>query len=502
MLNIYYLNDEPKVILSDLAGEFPLYLYLSNNNDFIIYGDSVKEIFEHELVKTPFTVNSDGISFLLQSDVIPPPLTAYKELFILGIGDSVSIYSESGKVHMDFKHEFPFLNHSRNAKSTADKDCLLKMLSQATEMRLDESKETFLFHSAGKDSNSIAIALSLYANEKTKDSLTLVTHRSKGDADESQISKGIADSLGFKHIILEEIDFLEEKHLSEIDNYFKKSSFPCTDNICLAYPLYSYQLPKLKNANIIFGDGNDSHMASPPTIRQIRFAKLANLFSKASLFRKILKSESVFHPFLRTSAEWFGPTGFTYCDASKFYPNVMSVYSYWNRESNLRKTWDVVDFKSDIYSTRIISEKMIRKLFNFGESIGSDIVLPFANKEIALYFSQLPEHYVFNRETMTNKPILREILAEHISIDSDNIGKMGWSYDIESLVKNNWDYFLKEINECTLWKQSELEKIINRLNVSIYSSKRYSSFSTRLFYRVFLISCWHNKCELLNEKEL
>lgn len=500
MLNIYYLNDEPKVILSDLAGEFPLYLYLSNDNDFIIYSDSVKEIFEHELVKTPFTVNSEGLSFLLQSDVIPPPLTAYKELFILGIGDSVSIFSVSGKIQMDFKHEFPFLSQCRNVDNIVDKDYLLNMLSQATEKRLDESKETFLFHSAGKDSNSIAIALSLYANEITKDSLTLVTQRSKGDLDESQISKGIANSLGFKHIILEEIDFLEEKHISEIDNYFKKSSFPCTDNICLAYPLYSYQLPKLKNANIIFGDGNDSHMASPPTSRQIRFSKLANLFSKASVFRKVLKSESIFHPFLRTSAEWFGPSGFTYCDVSKFYPNAISVYPYWNRESKMRKKWDVVDFKSDIYSTRIISEKMIRKLFNFGESVGSHIVLPFSNNEVALYLSKLPERYVFNRETMVNKPILREILDEHLSIDSDKIGKMGWSYDIESLVRNNWGYFFEEICACTLWNKVELLPIIDRLHLSINSSKKYSNFSAQLFYRIFLISCWHNKCELLYEK--
>lgn len=500
MFNIYFLNDEPKVILSDLAGEFPLYIYLSNDNDFVIYSDSVKEIFEHELVKKPFTVNEKGISFLLQSDVIPPPLTAYKELFILGIGDSVTIYTDTSGIKMDFKHEFPFFNKNRNEDKTFNKDCLLKMLCEATESRLDENKEIFLFHSAGKDSNSIAIALSCYGNDEIKNSLTLVTQRSKGDSDESQISKRIANSLGFKHIILDEIDILEEKHIFEIDNYFKNSSFPCTDNICLAYPLYSYQLPQLKDSNIIFGDGNDSHMASPPTSRQIKFSKLAYLFSKASIFRNLIKSESVFHPFLRTSAEWFGPSGFTYHDVMKFYPNATSVYTYWSLESNLRKKWDVVDFKTDIYSTRIISEKMIRKLFNFGESIHSNVILPFSNNEVALYLSKLPECYVFNRKTMANKPILREILSEYLNIDSDKIGKMGWSFDIENLVRNNWDYFLSEISACVLWEMRGLYPVLERLKNSINSQGKYSNFSAQLFYRIFLISCWHSKCELLNEK--
>ena len=34
-------------------------------------------------------ITSEGISFLLQSGVVPPPNTIYKNIFIVGIGDIV-----------------------------------------------------------------------------------------------------------------------------------------------------------------------------------------------------------------------------------------------------------------------------------------------------------------------------------------------------------------------------------------------------------------------------
>lgn len=47
------------------------------------------------------------------------------------------------------------------------------------------------------------------------------------------------------------------------------------------------------------------------------------------------------------------------------------------------------------------------------------------------------EQYLFDRQALKNKFILRKILKERIGLDSDSIGKLGCSYDLRSVVLNN-----------------------------------------------------------------
>src|SRR5690606_31202479 len=100
---------------------------------------------------------------------------------------------------------------------------ILEMLAEATISRIDQSKPSFLFHSAGKDSNSIALAL---AEAGWQDRVTLVTHKSKGSVDESEISARIAKNLGFKHCVLHEVDNFKQEHDQAIESYFANAPFP------------------------------------------------------------------------------------------------------------------------------------------------------------------------------------------------------------------------------------------------------------------------------------
>ncbi|MCF2848677.1 hypothetical protein NH514_02920 [Pseudoalteromonas sp. ACER1] len=498
MIDKYSLGNPRLKLSSDLAGEIPLYIYLSEDKKTLLYSNLITELFEDARVTKPLKVSDEGISFLLQSSVIPPPMTAYEGVFIVGIGDTAEISTINNEIVIDFSHEFPFMANRREDFETYKKpnlDDIVKLLAEETVSKLDISKKTFLFHSAGKDSNSIAIAL---AEAGLQDQITLVTHCSKGNLDESQISKSIAKQLGFSHQVLNEVDELNNEHLKYIEEYFTKAPFPCVDNLCLAYPLYAKQLPELFNANIIFGDGNDSHMISPPSAEDNLKVKVSNYTSKLSFFRKLIDSENKYSSLLRTPAEWFGQSGFSLKDSRKVFPKTVSTYAYWRNESNLRNSWDLFYFKSDIYSTRVISEKMIRKLFNFSDYLGAKIVLPFASKRVAEYFAAMPEEYLFDRETFKNKLILRDLLKEKINIDSDEIGKMGWSYDTKAIVNNNWDLMLDEINNCSLWDTKEANKVLVRLKSTMNQEKKYSQLSCRLIYRLYLLSMWKNRCKYLN----
>lgn len=492
MITLYTPNQPGLVLESDLASEFPLYLYWPQDQSTLLYSTSITDLLNDQRVPKPLKVSTEGLSFLLQSGVVPPPKTAYQDIYILGIGDKAKVSTLNGKIDIQFSHEFPFLNANRLQadEMQPDEDLILQMLAEATLSRIDESKPSFLFHSAGKDSNSIALAL---AEAGWQDKVTLITHKSKGQADESEISAIIAKQLGFKHHILHEVDQLQAEHKQAINDYFVNAPFPCTDNVTLAFPLYAHQVPELKGANIIDGGGNDSHMMTPATQSELKVLPLSKLTHHTSFMRHFAKSESLLSPLIRTPAEWCGVSGLSFADAKKVLPKAMNVYPHWQQESQLRKDWDLFDFKTDMYSTRTIAEVHIRKARNFADSINSNMVLPFANQQVAEYFAQMPEQHLFDRKTLKNKLILRKILKDRIGLDSDALGKLGFSYDSSSVVMHNWDWMLQEMQQCTLWHQPSLLRMVTRLKDVMQSEHKYADFSGRLIYRTYLLSAWYNR---------
>ena len=497
MINQFVPNQSDIMVQSDLAGEFPIYIYWPADKQVLLYANSVTNLLNDDRVPKPLKVSDEGISFLLQSGVVPPPKTAFKDIYILGIGDTAKVTTSSGKVEVDFKHAFPFLNANRLSadEMCPDDDLILEMLAQATTDRIDESKPSFLFHSAGKDSNSIALAL---AEAGWQDKVTLITHKSKGAADESEISVKIATQLGFKHKILYEVDQLQNTHRKAIRDYFIHAPFPCADSITLAYPLYAEQVPELKGANIIDGGGNDSHMMTPPSLGESRILPLARFSSKLSFIRQSTISESLFIPLLRTPAEWCGMAGFSVKDANKVFANNQSVYQYWSDQSKLRKEWDLFDFKTDLYSTTIIAEVHIRKARNFADSINANFILPFANQKVSEYFAKMPESCLFDRKLLKNKLVLRRMLKKRMSLDSDKLGKMGWTYDSQSIVLQNWDDIMREIQACSLWNQKGLQKVLIRMRRRMDGKNWGSGASGRYIYRIYLISGWLNHNRYLN----
>ena len=496
-INQYSPNQSDLIVQSDLAAEFPIYIYWPKDKQVLLYSTSIIKLLNDVRVHKPLKVSDEGISFLLQSGVVPPPKTGYEDIYILGIGDTAKITTVNGMIEVAFKYEFPFMNTNRlNAEvMQPNEDLILQMLADATINRIDKSKPSFLFHSAGKDSNSIALAL---AEAGWQDKVTLISHKSKDVTDESEISAKIAKQLGFKHKILNEVDQLKVSDKQVIDEYFINAPFPCTDNITLAYPLYLNQEPDLKGANIIDGGGNDSYMVTPPK-REIEVIPLSKLTSKFSFMRQFINSESLFNPLLRTPAEWFLMTiGLSTKDANQIFANNKSVYPYWSGESSLRKEWDIFDFKTDILTTVTAAEMHIRKARNFADSMNSNLILPFANQQVCEYFAKIPEVYLFDRKLLKNKIILRDMLKKRIMLDSDEIGKIGWKYDSRSLVIKNWDDIMQEIQACILWSQVDVLRILKRMRKRMGGKDRGAKVSAQYIYRIYLISAWHNRNRYLN----
>ncbi|TRO40099.1 hypothetical protein EQ832_08500 [Pseudomonas sp. ALS1131] len=500
MINQYVSNQPSQVLKADLAGEFPVYIYWSKEKSILLYSFSILELLDDARVSKPLRVSNEGVSFLLQSGVVPPPKTVYQDIYILGVGDEACVYTTNNTINIDFSHNFPFLSDKRLPVDAMqpDENLILQMLAEATTSRIDNGKSSFSFHSAGKDSNSIALAL---AEAGWQDKVTLITHKSTGKMDESEISARIAKYLGFKHQVLHDVGKLNASHICEIKKYFTNAPFPCVDNVTLAYPLYITQLPGLKEANIIDGGGNDSYMATPPVSRELIIFPLSKIAHHAKVMRRFVKSDSLFSPLLRTPAEWCAMSGFSFRDTENILSSSFDVYPYWKHESYLRKDLDLFDFKTSILTPIVASEMHIRKARNFADSICSNMILPFTNKVVAEYFSKMPEKYLFERKTLRNKVVLRELLKRRIELDSDALGKMGWSYDASGILRRNWEGMSCEVLRCKLWDQPSLSKVIKRLSSRMEDSTWRGRTAARLLYRLYLISAWYNYNKYINNGE-
>jgi len=488
MINKYNLNEKEITLKSDLAGEFPLYIYISEAKELLLYSTSIKELLNDKSVIKPLEVTSEGISFLLQSGVVPLPKTVYKNIFIISIGHSAVIKTINNKIDIEFSYDFPFFNENRGEESEVDEEYILEILAEATISKVQEDKPSYLFHSAGKDSNSIALAL---AEAGYQDRITSVSHQGKGEKDESEIAKQLAIKLGFKHEKIYEPKVLEQKDKDNINYYFENIPFPCMDTASLAYPLYTTQL-EFNNSNIIDGMGNDVHIGHIPD--RVEYNK-QQYFSRLHHLRPLagkLSSGSRLEIATSTRVEWVGLMGLTYGDTRELLTDATDVYNYWKEIDKQNSDRDYLDVRASIRGVSVDQEIFTRKVRNFSDITDSNLILPWASQKVAEYFSKLPEKHLFDREGLKNKLFLRKMLKDRLGLDSDKLGKMAYGfsfYNILLMMQKEVNY---EMYTCKLWNEKGIENVLNNLYQKIENNHRSKERAKTLIQRIYLLSAWYN----------
>lgn len=490
MVSQYCVGQAGLRLSADIAGETPLYLYCDPQARFVIYGESLPALLADERVSKPLQICDEGMSFLLQSGVVPQPKTVYRSVYVLGIGDQVVLSTQADKVVLDFSQQFEFLHRHRAQADefVPDAQVILQRLTQATLARLKPNRNSYVFHSAGKDSNTLALA---FAEAGLQNQMTLISHKSKGDKDESQMSQAIAQRLGFSHRILHESDRLSLRQQEAIMAHFQRAPLPCVDNVSLAYPLYVEQMPELMGSNLIDGMGNDAYIGHIPGRAEYRRQGVAGLLKHMRPLVRYARSESLFHVAGRTQAEWTGMTGFSFRDAARIYPACLDVAPHW-QAIDAQNQLDYFDLRAAIRGKIIDAEIFTRKVRNFADAISANLILPWANASVAEYVARIPERYLFDRKQLKNKLLLRDLLNQRIGLDSDAIGKMGFNYDSRGIVLHNWSWIEHEISACRLWHGAAMQALLMRLRRRMDGRGWGAAVSGRLIYRLFLISMWHN----------
>ncbi|CAA6817474.1 MAG: Unknown protein [uncultured Sulfurovum sp.] len=485
MIHSYHINNAEINIQSDLAAQFPIYIYLSTTKDYLLYTNKIEEIFQHPQVSIPLELREESLSFLLQSGIIPLPNTIYKNIFIVGIGDIATVKTIANKIKLSFSHDFPFKHQKRNIQANIDQKEVLNLLAKATESKLNKANPSYLFQSAGKDSNMIALSLA-QAGEQNK--ITCLTYKGKNQNDESNISKEIAKKLGFKHQILYQPKHLERKHIQSINDYFENIPFPCVDNATLAYPLYNTQV-EFQESNIIDGSGNDVYIGHIPNKDEYYKQKLLSNFHMFRTITDKLSSTNRLRNITHTKSEWAGLSGLSFSDTKKIFNSTQNVYHYWKKMDEQRKEWDYLDLRADIWGSFVESDRVIRKARNLAFINNAKLILPWCDTHVTHYFSTLPEHYLIDRKIFKNKLFLRKILKEKISLDSDKLGKKAFSFDFFSILMEMREEILNEIIYCKLWNQKEIKTFTTKLLQKSKNNQKSKIFLQRLY----LISSWYNK---------
>lgn len=476
-------RDTPVEISGPIAGKEPVYLYLDKERSFLLYSTSLKELLEDQRVHKPLEISEKGISFYLLSGVIPTPYTIYKDVYVLNVGDKARVDSKDEKLHIEFSHNFPFRNEKRSKELEFNPDYLLDLLELAIVENIIPERPIYLFHSLGKDSNTLALAL---AKSPVRDYVTSLTLATGDRKDESIIASEIAKKLGFSHIKLYLPERVSSELLEKFDYYFENISHPCIDGASLAYPIYSMQID-FENSNVIDGSGNDMYFGHVPRAIEFKRQRFFPIFNFLRPISELLPTGNPLQGLTKTRAEFIGLRGFTYRDAKKIFPKVVSVTDYWKQESLKRRGWDYFDVKADLWGTNVEYDLVIRKVRNFAEVFKVNLILPWTDERVATYIGNLPERILFDRKNFRNKIPLRELLKERLGLDSDSLGKYSYGFDAYAFLKKIESKVKEEIIFCKLWNKQEAEKLYISLK-----NKDKKKFFRNLLVRLFIISSWYN----------
>lgn len=474
---------------SDLANQCPLYVY--HHQNYLYSSTNLVGLLEYLKEQFTLTVRQKSITQLLSDGVVQTPNTVFSNFYILGIGDFLFVECENGDFHLKFGNKFPFdLNPLEPHVPSYDQ--LLELLADSFTAQMISSKDTFLFHSAGKDSNSIALAL---AQGGYNQKVTLVNYKTTDSKDESTISRNLSEKMGFRHMVLDLSYNLNAASENNLYSYFENCPLPCLDNVTAAYPLFGIEKPALLDANLIDGGGNDSYFHCP--VENSEYYKF--LVAKMTPFRRYLnnnsKSETKLYSATKSSIQLSGLSGF-----SKYDISMIMKFPQFNTDFGpglgfgLKKI-DVDYFRSVQYTSKVISEMHIRKFRNFCDTSLSVGILPFADSAVASLMNNLPLHKKFVGSR--NKIFLRELLQAKIGLDSDGIGKHGFNYDSMRLMLFNEKIVRGTISSCLTYDTNGVSTLVDRLYNNIKRGNSRSSISSRKLVRVFLLALWLNNSKYI-----
>jgi asparagine synthase (glutamine-hydrolysing) len=492
--------DRSFCLRQDFFEDGQIYYYISQDKKYLFWSKSLENLTKHlENTFESLRLSIQSFSFMCQSSFLPRPFTPYHRVFTVPRGVSVTFSSQSGLFLEPLVEQgrppLGFQFRKQRVGTVPSYSTLLEQIFNSVKNNFDSSFPGFLFHSAGKDSNSIALALAEGGWQKN---VVLICHESEGKSDENIISKKLASKMGFKHHTLISPIVFDANDRSNLKKVIKATASPSLDAVTPFYASYLKQIPDLEGSNMIDGGGNDLYMGLPATIKDSFLFRMTRYTSKLRQSSSSMVSGGWLSSLCRTPAESCGITGLSYSDVKLILSpgwgsyELLNSYDYWSRLStSSTETMSDHEFKSFIVG-QIADELHIKKITNFSLAVGANLIMPWADKRVVKYILSWPDEYIIDIKRNRNKPFVRKMLKDMLGLDSDKLGKLGFSVDVSNFVICNWNWILETIIKSPVWEPSAIQRLSKQLNERMLGGGRYSSYSATLLVRLFLLSLWAN----------
>ena len=479
----------------DLAGDKPLYVFVSKNKNEALISNSLVGLLTEIKKVERLQINPNGLSHLMQDGFVPAPETIYQNVYMVSIGDRLSLRrNSSGELDVAFDHSFPFVRSGEQDTHSLDVKELFGRVGNAVSSRVSSHSEMFLFHSAGKDSNLLALALS---RSGMKERICSMTYKAPGDKDESSIVQSICRKLGLRHEIVELPIGFKAGDQDLIMSYLRDCPLPCADNAALMYAFLGERIPK--NADVIDGMGSDIYIGHiPPRNEYFRQQNWKLLQGFSSIGQKILPMEFL-KRLPQSRAHITGLSGFDYSRLRRFYSNAKDCSDNWLRHSKIYSTEDYLQYRARVRGVYVDTEKFIRKVRNAADVWSWNAVFPYLDEDVASYVFALEENLLFDRKALKNKLFIRELLKKELDLDSDRLGKKAFSFDTSALVSFFHPLFRDILSACDEWDTDAVMSNYVLLCKRIERNPQNAAFYNSLLYRLLIISLWLNVNRFTND---
>jgi asparagine synthetase B (glutamine-hydrolysing) len=471
------------VVDGDRTAEVEIYLHVGR--DSIRVSTDIGELLE-DLTEAGIGIEIDpwGVSSLLHHGVARLPRTEFKDIYFLAMGDRALIEWVDGRPQVEWSVDYPWLNAKSSRDRIPSTRTLLDLVTAATERNVEEAGgKGVLMLSGGKDSSAVALALA----EAGYRDIPAVTVSMGHDDPEPPVAAGVAAKLGLSHRVVELPQNIEEEERA-LTRFFASSPRACVDLSQIPYALAAATFDN-DSGSVFDGGGNDSYMGVLPSRNDVikhrfrlRSRRLSGLVDRAAPVDHLLN----YLARSRVGNAFVGRT-LRFAESRRLFPQAVDTAAQLWDESKRTRDLDLIDLHGVYRERNGDSAGSMMKQRLAAHSVGMSAALPFCDHDVADYFFNLPETSRFDRTTLTNKILLREMLLEHLSYDSATVGKHYFSFDGAGFISRHQRFVRDEVSSCRLWDPEGVRQVEEWIDLVDGRPFLYHAILT-----VFMISGWHN----------
>ncbi|MBT3193783.1 MAG: hypothetical protein HN341_14645 [Verrucomicrobia bacterium] len=483
------LRDGVFEISGDVTGCPVLYVYC--DGDHLLSDPDPGALFD--AVKSrglSLEVSPEAVSHFLTAGLIPYPLSIFRHVYALGVGDRLRATQVAGKWTCEHSVDFPYYSEQSSGESIADPRQLLALLTQAVQVQIGDSASPTLMLSSGKDSTALAACFA----ELGRRDVQCLTFVAETDADEDGYAKALCDRLGFAH---ERVSVPLGQPFPEgvMRSFFSAAPLPCADDCQIPYV---YAMSKVSGSGgcIVDGSGNDVYVGHVPSKNDRRrdWMYMRNR-PLARTLERLVPCCTRGAQLLRNRAELCFLLGlFRGREVHRFYQEYVDAEAFWQHALDELRGRDVFDFRAVMRGRHYDQGSCALKATVASAAFGMRSAFPWCDDAVSQYYFNLPQASRYDQKQFVNKLLVRDMLSEAIDYPADTIGKRYFQFDRIAFFTANRELVRSEILGCSLWNRKQSERLLNALYGRLPHNRRVGVALNSWF----LLSGWLNHNRWMN----